>query len=128
MLGYRKRNVEHAQDCTGCASDDTTIPRRRFLRGALVMSAAVAGALGGTVGFAPSAIAQVNCSARPPSITACGPNFIACIGPCAAFRSCCTYGPAVGYSKCCQCSTVCQNARVVVYASGKACYYCCRYC
>jgi len=104
--------------------------RRKVLRGIMVAAAGVTGAIGSRVGFAPTAFAAVRCDAAPPNATSCGLNFIPCFGRCSDIQSCCYYSyPHTGvFEKCCACFEFCARARVVVYASGKSCYYCCQYC
>lgn len=110
----------------GCGND--TIPRRPFLKGLVIVGAAVAGFFGGAVNFAHTAFAAPRCDATPPVSTSCGPSFVACVGPCSDIESCCQYGPKFAFSKCCGCFAMCAYARVVVYSSGKTCKYCCQYC
>ena len=114
-----------------CCADGAhfAMPRRRFLRLGVALGASVTSIFGGFVGFAPSAAASHLCTATPPQSTSCGNNFRACFGPClSSGSSCCTYADGSGFRRCCGCSFFCSPAQVVVYSSGKTCYFCCRYC
>lgn len=113
-----------------CPDHDTTVPRRTVLRWGLSIGAGISGLFGASVGFAPSAIAAPTCNLTSPKIAYCYPNFFPCIGPCNSANSCCTYGSSgrPDTLKCCSCYLYCGNGRVVVYQSGKNCYYCCQSC
>lgn len=93
------------------------VPRRTVLKGLVVAAAGVASAVGSAVGFAPTAIAAPSCDFGEQRIACSNPT--GCIGGCViAGTSCCG-------SKCC---FSILGVRVVTWASGKACYMCCRYC
>lgn len=109
-----------------CANHDHTVPRRKFLRGVLAIGAGVAGLLGSSVKFAPTAVAAPTCL-NTPKTTWCYPGFFPCIGLCSTTQSCCQYGSSGRPDTlvCCQCWIQCVPARVSVYQVGKNCYYCC---
>jgi len=111
-----------------CLPVDNMVPRRGFLRFVVILGTGITSVVGGLVGYQPSAMAAPRCDATPPQFTGCGLNYRPCIGPCDASISCCRHADGANGSKCCGCRFVCGNARVVVYASGKSCYYCCQRC
>lgn len=129
------RPATHRHDST-CALDDSAgVGRRSFLRGAIGLGVALTGSVGSLVGFSPTASAKaaaVRCDARPPQqLFSCGPSYHPCFGPCSDTQSCCYFGPSgSNFYACCRCGGPfgCGRARVVVYASGKACYFCCQRC
>lgn len=114
-----------------CALSDDAVPRRTVLRGLVTAGAAVTAAMGGLVGFAPSAFAAPRCDAASPSGIVCGLNYRPCIGECvpSSFASCCRHSDfqTTGV-KCCASRLSSRRARVVVYSSGKGCFVCCQYC
>lgn len=112
-----------------CARVDPTVPRRSILRGIVVGGAAIAGVIGGWVGYRPSdAEAAVRCDAQPARVIGCGARYRPCFGPCSDNNSCCYHGDGQYDFKCCKCLGFCAPAQVVVYSSAKQCFFCCRYC
>lgn len=114
----------------GCATaSGRALPRRPVLKAILTASAAVSSSFGGLVAFAPSAAAAVRCDATSPVFTGCGVGYRPCIGPCTTGSpSCCRHGDGANDRKCCASFSSNRSARIVVYSSGKSCYYCCQYC
>lgn len=111
-----------------CACTEDHLPRRRFLRYLAMASTTAAAAVGGLVGFQPTAWAAVRCDAQPAQRKGCGINYRPCFGVCSTTESCCDHGTGRYDYACCYCGLFCRPAQVVVYASGKSCYFCCRYC
>lgn len=109
--------------------DEDGVTRRRFVEWGSKLMIGLTALLGGVVGFAPTALAAVNClPGTKKNLFGC---FYGCVGPCLCNGdSCCKYGG--NFPFCCGCLNECGHcnsprAKAVVVCSINE-YGCCVSC